>query len=69
MIPKTDLDYVEFYAAKLREDSSLFKQQKMLIESQLRSSSDLFKKKFGLNDFEKQARIYLKKIGLIEPLL
>lgn len=68
MIPETDMDYVEFYAARLSEDRSIFSQQKKLIESQLRSSSDLFKKMFGAKDFEKKARNYLRKIGLIKPL-
>ena len=66
MIPRTDLDYIEFYANKLKKDNSLFKQQKILIESQLRSSSDLFKNMFGTqNDFKINARKHLKSIGLI----
>lgn len=66
MMPKTDLDYVELYAAKLKEDRSLFEQQKKLIESQMHSSSDLFKRMFGTGkEFKINARIYLKKIGLI----
>ena len=66
MIPKTDMDYVEFYANRLKEDYSLFKQQKMLIESQLQSSSSIFKKMFGIHkDFKNNARRYLKGIGLI----
>jgi len=66
MIPKTDLDYVEFYANKLKEDSSIFKQQKMLIESQLKSSSSLFRGMFGTGKmFKVRAREYLKKVGLI----
>ncbi len=64
MIPKTDLDYVELFANKLKNDNSIFEQQKKLIESQMHSSFDLFKKKFGA-DFEKNARKYLKEIGLI----
>lgn len=66
MIPRTDLDYIELYANKLKKDNSLFKQQKMLIESQLHSSSDLFKKMFGAqNNFKINARKHLKSIGLI----
>jgi len=64
MIPKTDLDYVELYALKLRDDNSIFRQQKMLIESQLQSSSELFKKMFGKN-FKDNARKYLRIRGLI----
>jgi len=66
MIPKTDLDYVEFYANELKKSNFIFKQQKMLIESQLHSSSALFKKMFGnQKDFKDNARKYLKGIGLI----
>ena len=66
MIPKTDLDYVKLFASKLRKDNSLFEQQKKLIESQLHSSSELFKKRFGTGkNFKKNARAYLKKVGLI----
>ncbi|MEK6860170.1 MAG: hypothetical protein AABX54_05140 [Nanoarchaeota archaeon] len=61
----TDMDYVELYADKLREDNSLFKQHKVLIESQLKSSSSLFSNMFGKEDFKKKARDYLRNIGLI----
>ncbi len=64
-IPRTDLEYVEFYAKKLKENPEFFKQQKELIESQLESSSSLAKKRFPKEDFKIQARIYLKKIGLL----
>jgi len=60
-----DLEYVEFYAEKLKEDGSLFRQQKILIESQLKSSQSLFKNMFG-EDFKTNARKYLKAIGLLE---
>ncbi|MBW2984261.1 hypothetical protein KY361_04050 [Candidatus Woesearchaeota archaeon] len=66
MMPKTDLDYVELYAANLRKDNSFFKQQKKLIESQMHSSSDLFRRKFGTGKkFKENARKYLRRIGLI----
>ncbi len=66
MIPIKDSDYVELYAEKLKNDNSLFKQQKMLIESQLHSSSSIFRKMFGKGDsFKINARKYLKSIGLI----
>ena len=64
MIPKTDMDYTEFYANKLKKDNSIFKQQKVLIESQLKGSSALFKKMFGTH-FKDNAREYLRKRGLI----
>jgi len=65
MIPATDLDYIEFYADKLKNNNSLFKQQKILIESQLHGSSDLFRKMFGIKNFKINARKHLKGIGLI----
>ncbi|MBL7148243.1 MAG: hypothetical protein ISS82_05440 [Nanoarchaeota archaeon] len=65
-IPINDLDYVEIYAMKLREDNSFFVQQKKLIESQLYGSSSLFKNMFTCGkDFKINARKYLKEIGLI----
>ena len=68
-IPLTDLDYVELFAEKLRDDNSLFTQQKMLIESQLQGSRSLFKNTFGTGtEFKEKSREYLKKIGLIKVL-
>ena len=61
--PKTDMDYVELYAERLKEDNSLFKQQKKLIESQLRGSSSLFRNMFGQTHFKENARKYLKSIS------
>ncbi|PIN87103.1 hypothetical protein COV19_01245 [Candidatus Woesearchaeota archaeon CG10_big_fil_rev_8_21_14_0_10_44_13] len=63
MRPKTDLDYVELYAKKLKEDNSSFKQQKKLIESQLKSSSSLFRNMFGKADFKEKARKYIKSVS------
>ena len=63
MRPKTDLDYVELYAEKLKKDNRLFKQQKKLIESQLKSSSSLFRNMFGKADFKEKARKYIKDIS------
>lgn len=60
-----DLDYVELYAKKLKEDNQLFKQQKILIESQMHSSASIFKNMFGNKNFKENARKYLRKIGLI----
>lgn len=60
-----DIDYVELFARKLKENNKLFGQQKMIINSQLKSSKELFRKMFG-NDFKLNARIYLKKRGLIK---
>lgn len=65
-IPKTDLDYIELYANKLKNDNGLFKQQKMLIESQFKTSSSIFRKMFGTGKmFKINARRYLRTIKLI----
>lgn len=67
MIPKTRLDYIELYANKLKKDNSLFKQHKMIIESQIHSSSMLFRRRFGTGkSFKINARNYLKQIHLID---
>lgn len=60
------IDYVELYARKLKNDPSLFKQQKMLIESQLNASQSLFEKKFSKGNFKQEAREYLRKIGKLK---
>lgn len=64
MVPKTNLDYVEMYAKKLKTDNSLFSQQKILIESQIKISQSFFINSFGEN-FKEKAREYLRKRGLI----
>jgi hypothetical protein len=66
MIPKTDMDYVELFAKRLKEDNSLFEQQRMIIESQMKASAELFRNAFGTGEeFKRNARKYLKGIGLI----
>lgn len=68
-IPVTDLDYVDLYAERLKEDASLFKQQKMLIESQLQSSSATFRNMCGKGEeFKINARRYLRAVGIIRPV-
>ncbi|MBI4014805.1 MAG: hypothetical protein HY365_02520 [Candidatus Aenigmarchaeota archaeon] len=65
-VPKTRLDYVELYAERLKSDPSIFEQQRMLIESQLESSRQVFRSMLGDgDDFEQRAREYLRKIGMI----
>jgi hypothetical protein len=64
-VPITDMDYVELYAKSLKNNPDLFKQQKMLIESQLKASRELFMKRFGEKDFKIKAREYLRAIELI----
>ncbi len=63
-VPKSDLDYIEIYARKLKENPELFKQQKELIESQLSGSSELAKKRFSEENFKANARAHLKEIGV-----
>jgi hypothetical protein len=65
-IPKTDLDYVEIYAENLRDNPKLFNQQKVFIESQMKSSRSFFQNLFKGKDFKTEARKYLKGRGLIK---
>jgi len=58
-------DYVIFYANELRKNPKYFKQQKMLIDSQIKSSKELFQKTFGIKNFNENARIYLRKLGIL----
>lgn len=60
-----DSDYIILYAEKLKSNNDLFKQQKMLIESQMNASSSLFRNSFG-KEFKIEARKYLKSVGLIK---
>ena len=48
----------------MKENSNLFKQQKIFIESQLRASQSLFNN-LDKNEFKKLARVYLLGRGLI----
>ncbi|MBU2615815.1 MAG: hypothetical protein KKC19_01810 [Nanoarchaeota archaeon] len=65
-IPINDEDYVEIYSLALKENNKFFKQHKIIINSQIASSRQIFRNKFGNSkDFKKQAREYLKKIGVI----
>jgi len=66
MKPVTDMDYVELYAKKLKEDKRHFEQQKVIIESQMESSISVFRNMFGEGEeFKANARDYLKKMGII----
>ncbi|MEK6823546.1 MAG: hypothetical protein AABY06_00785 [Nanoarchaeota archaeon] len=64
-IPKTDLDYVKLYAENLKINPKLFEQQKMLINSQIKSSKSFFQNLFKGKDFKTEARKYLKARGMI----
>jgi hypothetical protein len=65
-IPKQDSDYIEIYAKALKKNPKYFKQQKMLIESQLKISREIFRKRFKTGKkFEINARKYLKNTGRI----
>lgn len=62
-----DIDYVELFAKKLKEDASLFQQHKLLLEGQYQASISLFKNMFGEGEkYKKNARIFLKKVGVIK---
>ncbi|MFH1787350.1 MAG: hypothetical protein ABH811_00985 [archaeon] len=63
-IPIKDLDYIELYAEKLKKDSTLFSQQKRLIENQMKASRSFFANVFS-GDFKTNARRYLKERGLL----
>ena len=66
IIPKTDLEYVEFYSSRIKEDSSLFEQQRSFINSQIKISKELFLKIFGKGKFfKKNARKYLREREII----
>tara|TARA_Y100000310_G_scaffold92989_1_gene90568 strand:+ start:1948 stop:2136 length:189 start_codon:yes stop_codon:yes gene_type:complete len=60
-----EIDYVKLYAEELKKNPALFKQQKMLIESQYKASRSLFRNMFKGEDYKKKAREYLKGIGLL----
>jgi len=64
-IPKTDLEYVEIYAEKLKENPKFFKQQKELIDSQLINSSALIKQRFSKENFKARIRDNLRKLGIL----
>lgn len=66
MKPRKRSDYVRMYAERLKKDNSLFRQQKMLIESQMKMSSSLFSNMFGRKDFKRKAREYLRSRGLLK---
>ena len=63
---KHSIDYVELYAKRLKEDNSLFKQQKKFIEAQFHASCSLFKGMFAGKNFKQSARKYLKERGLLK---
>jgi hypothetical protein len=58
-----EIDYVKIYAKSMKNDNTFFKQQKVLIESQMKASSSLFKSKIKN---KRQAREYLKKVGILK---
>ena len=61
--------FVELWAKKLKEDSSLFKVHKEFIESQMRINSLLLRSVFGEGEeYKKNVREFLRKFGAIKPL-
>ena len=63
--PLIDLDYVNYFAQRLRDNPSLFKDNKLLIDSQIKSSKEIFLKRFGKKNFKENARKYLREIGIL----
>ncbi|HLC89056.1 MAG TPA: hypothetical protein VJG49_03390 [Candidatus Nanoarchaeia archaeon] len=61
-----EIDYVELYARELKKNPALFRQQKMLIESQYNASRSLFRNMFQGEDYNQKAREYLRGIGLLK---
>ncbi len=61
-----EIDYVEWYALELKKNPELFKQQKMLVESQYKASRSLFRNMFKGEDYNQKAREYLRGIGLLK---
>jgi hypothetical protein len=65
-IPKTDEDYILLYAEELNSNpSEIFKQQKILIDSQMISSRSFFQNLFKGKNFKEEARKYLRERNLI----
>ena len=59
-----DIDYVRYYSEQLRENPSLFNQQKNFIEAQLKASKTLFSNWKG-KYFKEKCRAYLRGRRLI----
>ena len=64
--PKTDEDYIKLYAESLKKNPELFKQQKMLIDSQIKANRSLFKTFGKEEEFKLNARRYLRGIKLLK---
>ena len=66
IIPKTDDDYILLYAEELKlNPSKIFRQQKILIDSQINSSRSFFQNLFSKENFKEEARKYLRLRGII----
>lgn len=58
--PVSNLDYVVYYAKKLKVNPRYFSSHKKFIDSQYKASQNLFRKRFGVGDeFKRNARKYL----------
>lgn len=63
------MNFVRYWAEYVRthDDEDWSKQQKVIIDSQLESSKNVFKKMFGTGtDFKINVRKYLGRMGLIK---
>ena len=62
------INFVKYWAEYIRthSDKDWSKQQNMLINSQIKASQSLFRNSFGQgDDFKKNARKYLRKVGVL----
>ena len=62
----TSREYIEFYVEQLKRNPKVFNQQNTFISSQIKASQQLFKRMFKDDDFNTQARNYLKSIKILE---
>ncbi|MEN7982679.1 MAG: hypothetical protein ABFQ65_04500 [Nanoarchaeota archaeon] len=62
----TDLDYVEIYSEKLKNNFFIFEQQKKLINSQIQGSLSIMRNMFGKYNFKLEARKYLREVGILK---
>ncbi|MAE13149.1 hypothetical protein CMO92_01170 [Candidatus Woesearchaeota archaeon] len=59
-------EYVVTYAKELKNNSALFSQQKLIIDSQIKASASFFRNMFKEEEYKKAARRYLHQRGLLK---
>jgi len=60
-----ELEFIEYFAIRLRNDNRLFNLQKEIVEGHIHSLNKYFKNKFGDKNFKENAREYLKRMDII----